>query len=95
MNTVQLVQDNLNPDLQLEGVLMTMYDSRTKLAEQVVSEVREAFGDRVYQTMIPRTVRLSEAPSYGKPILYYDKRSKGSEVYQALAKEVIRRDKQE
>jgi len=93
MNTVQLVQDNLNPDLTLAGVLMTMFDSRTKLAEQVVAEVKQTFGEAVYRTMIPRTVRLSEAPSYGKPILYYDKRAKGAEVYMALAKEVIKRDK--
>ena len=92
MNTVQLVQENLNPDLAVEGVLMTMYDSRTKLAEQVVQMVRENFGDVVYQTMIPRTVRLSEAPSYGQPILYYDQRSKGTEVYRALAKEVLSHD---
>lgn len=92
MNTVQLVQENLNPSLTIEGVLMTMYDSRTKLAEQVVQMVRENFGDVVYQTMIPRTVRLSEAPSYGQPILYYDPRSKGAEVYRALAKEVLSRD---
>lgn len=92
MNTVQLVQENLNPALTIEGVLMTMYDSRTKLAEQVVQMVRENFGDVVYQTMIPRTVRLSEAPSYGQPILYYDPRSKGAEVYRALAKEVLSRD---
>ena len=94
MNTVQLVQDNLNPDLQLAGVLMTMFDSRTRLAEHVVAEFKNSFGDVVYKTMIPRTVRLSEAPSFGKPILYYDKRSKGAEVYMALAKEVIKRDKQ-
>lgn len=92
MNTVQLVQENLNPALTIEGVLMTMYDSRTKLAEQVVQMVRENFGDVVYQTMIPRTVRLSEAPSYGQPILYYDPRSKGAEVYRVLAKEVLSRD---
>lgn len=92
MNTVQLVQENLNSSLTIEGVLMTMYDSRTKLAEQVVQMVRENFGDVVYQTMIPRTVRLSEAPSYGQPILYYDPRSKGAEVYRALAKEVLSRD---
>ena len=93
MNTIDLVRSNLNPQLEIEGVVMTMYDSRTRLAEQVVAEVREAFGDVVYRTMIPRTVRLSEAPSYGQPILYYDKRSKGAEVYQKLAKEVISRGK--
>ncbi|WP_365690035.1 MULTISPECIES: ParA family protein [Selenomonas] len=93
MNTIELVRSNLNPNLEVEGVLMTMFDSRTKLSEQVVDEVRTNFGDTVYKTMIPRTVRLSEAPSYGEPILYYDRRSKGAEVYMKLAKEVIARGK--
>ena len=93
MNTIELVRNNLNRQLEVEGVLMTMFDSRTKLSEQVVAEVRANFGDTVYKTMIPRTVRLSEAPSYGEPILYYDKRSKGAEVYLKLAKEVIARGK--
>ncbi len=93
MNTIELVRNNLNPSLEIEGVVMTMYDSRTKLAEQVVAEVRENFGDVVYKTMIPRTVRLSEAPSYGQPIIYYDKRSKGADVYRKLAEEVIARGK--
>ena len=91
MNTIQLVRDNLNPTLGIEGVLMTMYDGRTKLATDVVAEVRKNFGDIVFHTLIPRTVRLSEAPSYGQPILYYDKKSKGATVYQELAKEVISR----
>ena len=91
MNTIKLVRENLNPNLEVEGVLMTMYDSRTRLSEQVVAEVRQAFGEKVYNTLIPRTVRLSEAPSYGQPILAYDRRSKGSEVYLELAKEVIDR----
>ena len=89
MNTIELVRTNLNPHLEVEGVLMTMYDGRTRLAEQVVAEVRENFGSLVYQTMIPRTVRLSEAPSYGEPILYYDKRSKGADTYLKLAEEVM------
>lgn len=93
LNTIELVRNNLNPSLEIEGVVMTMYDSRTKLAEQVVAEVRENFGDVVYKTMIPRTVRLSEAPSYGQPIIYYDKRSKGADVYRNLAEEVIARGK--
>lgn len=93
MNTIELVRNNLNPSLEIEGVVMTMYDSRTKLAEQVVAEVRENFGDVVYKTMIPRTVRLSEAPSYGQPIIYYDKRSKGADVYRNIAEEVIARGK--
>lgn len=89
MNTIELVRTNLNPHLEVEGVLMTMYDGRTRLAEQVVAEVRENFGELVYKTMIPRTVRLSEAPSYGEPILYYDKRSKGADTYMKLAEEVM------
>lgn len=91
MNTITLVRENLNQELVVEGVVLTMYDSRTKLSEQVVAEVRQAFGEKVYRTLIPRTVRLSEAPSYGQPILAYDSRSKGSEVYLELAKEVIER----
>ena len=89
MRTIELVRSNLNANLKLEGVVMTMYDSRTKLAEQVVAEVRNSFETVVYKTMIPRNVRLSEAPSFGQPIIYYDKKSKGSEVYMKLAKEVI------
>ena len=95
LNTIQLVKNNLNAGLEVEGVLMTMYDVRTRLSSQVVAEVRENFGDKMYQTIIPRTVRLSEAPSYGQPILAYDKNSRGSEVYLQLAKEVIARDKQQ
>ena len=93
LNTIGLVKTNLNANLEVEGVLMTMYDSRTRLSEQVVAEVRQNFGDKMYKTIIPRTVRLSEAPSYGQPILAYDKKSRGSEVYMDLAKEVISRDK--
>lgn len=92
MNTIRLVQQNLNEGLKVEGVVMTMYDGRTRLSEQVVAEVRKSFGDLLYKTLIPRTVRLSEAPSYGQPILYYDKKSKGAEVYKALAKEVLKRE---
>ena len=91
MKTIELVRNNLNANLAIEGVVMTMYDSRTKLAEQVVAEVKNSFDTAVYKTRIPRTVRLSEAPSYGQPILYYDKKSKGAEVYMKLAKEVIAR----
>ena len=93
MNTIELVRSNLNANLAVEGVLMTMYDTRTRLAEQVVAEVKEAFGALVYKVRIPRTVRLSEAPSYGQPILYYDEGSKGAEVYVRLAKEVMAHDK--
>lgn len=88
MNTISLVQQNLNPDLVLEGVLLTMFDSRTKLSMQVAEEVHKHFAEKVYETVIPRNVRLSEAPSYGQPIIAYDPRSKGAEVYRDLAKEV-------
>ncbi len=92
MNTIRLVQQNLNEGLKVEGVVMTMYDGRTRLSEQVVAEVKKSFGSLLYKTLIPRTVRLSEAPSYGQPILYYDKKSKGAEVYKALAREVLKRE---
>lgn len=92
LNTIDLVRDNLNEDLAIEGVLMTMYDSRTRLASDVARQVRESFGEAVFTTVIPRTVRLSEAPSYGKPISAYDPRSRGALVYADLAKEVIARD---
>ena len=93
MNTVNLVRDNLNPDLAIEGVVMTMYDSRTKLAQDVVGEVKKTFGDILFKTLIPRNVRLSEAPSYGQPVIYYDKHSKGAQVYKELAKEVLKRER--
>ena len=89
MNTIQLVQRNLNPALKLEGIVMTMFDSRTNLSQDVVSEVKKYFKSKVYNTVIPRNVRLSEAPSHGKPVLYYDNKSKGSQVYLNLAQEVI------
>lgn len=89
MNTVKLVQRHFNPSLRIEGVLMTMLDSRTNLGNQVVDEVRKYFGDQVYRTIIPRNVRLSEAPSYGLPIVDYDVKSRGAIEYQALAKEVL------
>lgn len=89
MNTVSLVQKNLNPALTLEGVLLTMFDARTNLSIQVVDEVKKHFRHKVYQTIIPRNIRLSEAPSHGKPVILYDSKSKGAEVYWDLAKEVI------
>ncbi len=89
MDTVERIRAAVNPDLEIAGVLMTMFDERTNLARQVVEEVRGAFGDLVYRTVIPRNVRLSEAPSHGKPIFTYDIRSKGSEAYLELAKELI------
>ena len=88
MRTLDLVKAGLNPALEISGVLLTMYDARTKLSEQVAGEVREFFKEKVYDTVIPRTVRLSEAPSYGMPIIAYDIHAKGAEVYIELAKEV-------
>ncbi|MGE5380358.1 MAG: ParA family protein [Methylocystaceae bacterium] len=90
MQTVNLVRSNLNPELQLEGILLTMFDGRTNLAIQVVDEVKKHFRGQVYKTVIPRSVRLSEAPSFGKPIAFYDPRSKGAEGYKELAKEVLK-----
>ncbi|HEY3346636.1 MAG TPA: AAA family ATPase [Nitrospirota bacterium] len=89
MKTLELVKDALNPALDVEGVLLTMYDGRVKLSREVVEEVRKHFGDKVYETMIPRNVSLSEAPSFGKPIITYDIRSKGAQSYLSLAREVI------
>ena len=89
MRTIQLVQKYSNPRLEIEGVVLTMYDSRTNLSQQVTEEVRKYFRDKVYESIIPRNVRLSEAPSYGLPITLYDGKSKGSEAYMDLAKEVI------
>lgn len=89
MNTIQLVQRNLNPALKLEGIVMTMFDSRTNLSQEVVGEVKKYFKSKVYDTVIPRNVRLSEAPSHGKPVIYYDGKSKGAQVYMDLAREVI------
>ena len=89
MNTVTLVQKNLNPALSLEGVVLTMFDARTNLSIQVVDEVKSHFRHKVYQTIIPRNVRLSEAPSHGQPVIRYDPKSKGSQVYFDLAREVI------
>ncbi len=91
LNTIEIVKSNLNPLLAIEGVVMTMFDTRTKLSQQVVKEVRKSFGYLVYETMIPRSVRLSEAPSYGKPILAYDRSSRSAKVYLNLAKEVVER----
>ena len=92
LNTIRLVQKHFNPDLRIEGVLLTMYDARTNLGSEVVEEVRKYFRERVYDTIIPRNVRLSEAPSHGKSIIDYDPKSKGAENYHALAKDVINRD---
>ena len=89
MNTVRIVQKHLNPGLKVEGVVLTMFDARTNLSIQVVEEVKKYFGNQVYRTIIPRNVRLSEAPSFGLPIILYDEKSKGAESYMELAAEVI------
>jgi len=91
LTTIERVQGGLNPELQIEGIALTMYDDRVNLARQVAEEVRNHFGDKVYRTVIPRNVRLGEAPSFGKPIILYDIRSRGSEAYVSLAKEFILR----
>ncbi len=90
LNTVNLVKKHLNKNLEIEGALLTMFDSRTNLAKQVVDEVKKYFGDKVYKTVIPRNVKLSEAPSYGMPIILYDARSKGAKCYDKLGKELIK-----
>jgi chromosome partitioning protein len=91
LNTIKLVQQNFNAALAIDGVLLTMYDSRLNLSRQVASEAQEYFGARVFRTVIPRNVRLAEAPSFGKPILLYDVNSVGAKCYLALAQELIRR----
>mgnify|MGYP001422136104 CR=1 FL=1 len=95
VSTIRLVQEGLNPELVIEGVLMTMFDARTNLSIQVVDEVKRHFRDRVYRSIVPRNVRLSEAPSHGKPIMLYDSRSRGAEVYKELAKEVMESEGEE
>lgn len=89
LNTIRLVQKHLNKSLMIEGVLLTMLDARTNLGLQVIQEVKKYFQDRVYKSIIPRNVRLGEAPSHGQPIIIYDPKSKGAEVYLDLAKEVM------
>ncbi len=88
-NTIELVKQDLNPDLGIEGLLLTMYDERTNLSNAVAGDLREHYGDKVLDTVIPRNVRLAEAPSFGKPIILYDIRSKGAERYLNLAKEIM------
>ena len=90
LNTVNLVKKHLNKNLEIEGALLTMYDARTNLSNQVVKEVKKYFENKVYKTVIPRNVRLSEAPSYGMPITIYDPRSKGAKAYEKFAKELIK-----
>lgn len=95
MNTINLVKKHLNKELELEGAVLTMYDARTNLANQVVKEVKNYFEDKVYKTVIPRNVRLSEAPSYGMPISVYDPKSKGAKCYERLVKEIIKQNEEE
>jgi chromosome partitioning protein len=94
LKTVETVRQQLNPDLAIHGVVLTMYDSRNNLSGQVVADVRQFMGPKVYDTIIPRNVRVSEAPSYGKPVLVYDLKCSGSEAYLRLATEVIQREKE-
>ena len=90
INTINLVKKHLNKEIQIEGALLTMYDARTNLSNQVVKEVKKYFEDKVYKTVIPRNVRLSEAPSYGMPITEYDPKSKGAKSYMKFAKEFLK-----
>lgn len=92
LNTIRLVQKHLNTSLEVEGVVLTMLDARTNLGLQVIEDVKKFFRDKVYRTIIPRNVRLSEAPSHGRPVIHYDSKSKGAETYMDLAKEVIGSD---
>lgn len=91
VQTIRRVRAHLNPRLEIEGLLRTMFDPRNALAQQVSDQLQQHFGDKVYQTVIPRNVRLAEAPSHGKPVLYHDKHSKGAQAYLALAGEILRK----
>lgn len=93
LDTVEQVRESLNPSLDIQGIVLTMYDSRNNLAQQVVEDVRTHLGDQVYRTLIPRNVRVSEAPSYGKPAILYDLKCAGSQAYLQLASEVIQRER--
>ncbi|MCM8800757.1 MAG: AAA family ATPase [Candidatus Omnitrophica bacterium] len=89
LNTIKLVKNNLNPNLEIEGVLLTMADFRTNLTKEIIQEVRDYFKEKVYQTVIPRNVRLSEAPGFGKPVFLYDRESLGAKKYEELSKEIL------
>jgi chromosome partitioning protein len=89
MNTIRLVQESYNTELQIEGILVTMFDSRLNLSKQVYDEVKKYFGDKVFRTIVPRNVRLAEAPSFGKPVALYDVNSTGAKTYMMLAKEML------
>jgi len=91
MDTINAIRDSLNPDLKIEGIVRTMYDPRNKLTSEVNGQLISFFGDAVYRTVVPRNIRLAEAPGYGKPVLNYDKQSRGAIAYLALAGEVLRR----
>jgi chromosome partitioning protein len=93
LKTVEQVRTTLNPGLTIHGIVLTMYDARNNLSGQVVADVRQFMGEKVYQTIIPRNVRVSEAPSYGKPVLLYDLKCVGSQAYLRLASEIIQREK--
>ena len=93
MATIKQVKRLYNPIIEVEGILLTMYDRRLRLTEQVQQEVQSHFPDKVYKTVIPRNVRLSEAPSFGMPVLYFDRLSKGSRAYMDLAKEVLKKNR--
>jgi len=92
INTVNLIKEDLNPTLEIEGVLLTMFDTRLTLSSQVVEEIRKVFKEKVYNTVIPRNVRLAEAPSFGKPIILYDPESRGAKAYQSMAREFLARN---
>jgi chromosome partitioning protein len=94
LQTVEQVKTTLNPELSIHGIVLTMFDARNNLSNQVVADVREFMGRKVYDTIIPRNVRVSEAPSYGKPVLVYDLKCVGSEAYLRLATEIIQREKE-
>jgi chromosome partitioning protein len=91
LDTIERVRDSFNPMLAMEGIVLTMFDERTNLARQVVEDIRQHFGDKVFETIIPRNVRLGEAPSFGKPVLAYDIKSRGAEAYLALGREFLKR----
>lgn len=92
LNTIKIIQTRLNPDLQIEGILLTMHDMRVRLSNQVIEDVKNHFKEIVFDTVIPRNVRLSESPSYGLPVLFYDPQSKGAESYLFLAKEILKKN---
>ncbi len=95
VNTIRKVRETLNPHLKIEGLLRTMYDPRNALSNEVATQLHQHFGEKLYRTVIPRNVRLAEAPSYGKPVIAYDMQSKGAQAYLALAGEMLRREEEE